>query len=192
MEQEKSIPEFNIEALQSGDERAFSAVYNQFYQALCFFAEQITKDHFGAKEVVQDVFVKLWQRENAGSEIQNIKSYLYAATRNGCLNYIDAAQRRNRRNEEFGNLTEADEDEILQNIIRAEVMREIALAIEQLPTQCRKVVQMTFQEGKSPNEIADTLGVSVSTVRNQKARGVGLLKKLLSHSSFMALLSILG
>lgn len=69
MEQESYIPEnFSIEVWQNGDEWAFEAIYNQFYQALCFFAEQITKDPYGAKEVVQDVFVRLWQREKARDE----------------------------------------------------------------------------------------------------------------------------
>ena len=190
MEKEHISEDFSIEALKRGDRRAFEIVYSQYYQALSFFAEQVVKDHFAAKEIVQEVFVKLWEGKIA-TDIQNLKSYLFTATRNSCLNYLEKSSRKQRRKQEYSYIAPLSEEGILRNMIHAEVMREVAFAIEKLPQRCKKVIRMTFEEGKTSNEIAHELNIAISTVRNQKARGLGLLKKLLSQTTFLILLTLI-
>lgn len=191
MDEGHMLEDFSMGAGKVSNRQAFESVYNRYYQALTFFAEQTVKDVFAAQEIVQDVFIKLWEKKSI-ADIRHVKSYLFTATRNGCLNYIEKSCRKQRRGEEYSYLVPASEEGILRNMIQAEVMREIAFAVEKLPHQCKKVITMTFEEGKTADEIAHELDVAISTVRNQKARGLGLLRKLLSHATSLVLLAFIG
>lgn len=165
----------------------FNTVVKQYYPAIVFFAEKIIDNHAIAQEIAQDVFVKLWEKEQNFDNDTNIRNFLYLAARNRCLNYIRDTKRKQQREDAIPPAP-IPEDEITNNIILAEVWREIDLAINTLPEQCKKVIKMTFQEGKSTDEIANHLNITESTVRNQKARGLSLLKKSLSDKAFTFLL----
>jgi len=165
----------------------FNTVVKHYYPAIVFFAEKIIDNHAVAQEIAQDVFVKLWEKEQNFDNDTSIRNFLYLSARNRCLNYIRDTRRKQQREESIP-LAPIPEDDITNNIILAEVWREIELAINTLPEQCKKVIKMTFQEGKSTDEIANQLNITESTVRNQKARGLSLLKKSLSDKAFTFLL----
>ncbi|MFT4093254.1 MAG: sigma factor-like helix-turn-helix DNA-binding protein, partial [Niabella sp.] len=80
---------------------------------------------------------------------------------------------------------------VLQEIIYAEVLREVSEAIELLPAQCKAIMKQFFEEGKTAGEIAESLNVAVSTVNSQKARAVSILKNRLSNTGFTLLLFFL-
>lgn len=165
----------------------FNTVVKQYYPAIVFFAEKIIDNHAVAQEIAQDVFVKLWEQEQNFDNDTNIRNFLYLSARNRCLNYIRDTKRKQQREESIP-LSPISEDDITNTIILAEVWREIEHAINTLPEQCQKVIKLTFQEGKSTDEIATLLEITESTVRNQKARGLSLLKKSLSNRAFSFLL----
>ncbi len=165
----------------------FNSVVKKYYPAIVFFAEKIIDNHAVAQEIAQDVFVKLWEQEKNFDNDTSIRNFLYLAAKNRCLNYIRDTKRKQQREETIP-LSPLSEDEITNNIILAEVWREIDLAINTLPEQCKKVIKLSFQEGKSTDEIAKLLDITESTVRNQKARGLSLLKKTLSNGAFTLLL----
>lgn len=158
-------------------------IFNQYYPALCFFANKILNDRPVAEDIVEEVFIKLWKKEPDFNKHKNIKAALYIAVKNASLNYIKA-QSRDRLNKaglQF-HLQGASEDCILNEITRAEVLREVYAELQQLPAQCRKVMELYFREGLNHKDIADQLGITVSTVKNQKARGIQILKKKLGPS----------
>lgn len=168
----------------------FNAVVKKYYPAIVFFAEKIIDNHAVAQEIAQDVFVKLWEQGNNFGNDTHTRNFLYLSARNRCLNYIRDNKRRQQREESIP-LAPLSEDEITNNIILAEIWREIEHAINTLPEQCQKVIKLTFQEGKTTDEIAQMLDITESTVRNQKARGLSLLKKSLSNPAFSFLLLLL-
>ena len=74
-----------------------------------------------------------------------------------------------------------EEKDCTENIIRAETLRQVKEAMEQLPAQCKKVFYKLYIEGKTVAETANELHLTVSTIKNQKARGIKLLKLRLTH-----------
>ena len=82
---------------------------------------------------------------------------------------------------------EKDEANYLANIIRAEVIMSIHEAIATLPTEKGKIIKMTYLEGKTNKETADELGLSIQTIKNQKLRGLALLKSKLPDEIFSLL-----
>ncbi|SHN22204.1 RNA polymerase sigma-70 factor [Chitinophaga sp. CF418] len=168
----------------------FSTIYRDLYSPLCYFAEKILKDRFKAEEVVADVFEKLWNMKTA-EDIENIKAFLYTATRNQCLDQVEQRQIRQKHHKVLLQLSPLAEDEILKEIYFTEALREISQAVHTLPEQCRKVITMTYENGLSTKEIADQLGVTVSTVKTQRARGISIIRKLLSSRALSIAISLL-
>jgi len=169
-----------VSEFQSGNINAFDFIFNRFYNALCFFSSRILQDKVAAEDVVQDVFVKLWQKNTDFDSVESIKSFLYTSVRNACLNSLEKARVKLKHDNYVAAHPQKPNDTILEHMIQAEVLRQVFSVVDTLPEQCRKVIRMTYEEGKRPKEIADELGVTVSTVNNQKMRGLSLLRNRLS------------
>ena len=155
----------------------FQNLFRQFYQPLVFFARRLVQDEPVAEDIVTDLFLKLWEKLEDFDTIQSVKAFLYISTRNACLNYIQQAQYQARAKNSLRYLMDDSDDCVLNDITRTEVLREIAGLIESLPPQCRKVILLSYSTGLDNREIARRLQVSIHTVRNQKVRGVELMKR---------------
>jgi len=174
--------------LQQGDERAFEQIFDHYYQALCFFSARLIIDKMAAEDIVQEVLYKLWHKHADFENLNAIKAFLYISTRNASLNYLDKEKRKDKHHELLMSSPEETDMPVLNEIIYAEGLREIAMALDSLPEQCSKIMKMIYQEGLKPQEIADALGITVSTVYNQKMRGIGMLRQKLSTGGFGILL----
>jgi len=173
----------------SGD--AFDQLFHRFYSPLCFFANNILKDKCAAEDIVQEMLLKVWQREQNFDQFGALRSFLYTGVKNACFNQLDKIKVKT-RHEEYSIANPNREADILHLLIRAEVVRQLYAVMDTLPEQCRKVIRMTFEDGKRPKDIAEELGVTVSTVNNQKMRGLKLLKDRLSDHDFGIAMSLLG
>lgn len=171
-----------------GDQGAFYGIWDSYYPALCYFAERIVGIRDEAQDIVADCFTKLWMKKGHFPTILAIKAYLYISTRNACLDFLKQNKRNERQRDEFGYSLEQSEESTLAGIAKAELLREVHAAMEKLPRQCRKVVRMSFVDGMKNMEIAKALGLSVQTVKNQKVRGIYLLKMQLTAGNALLLM----
>lgn len=150
------------------------------HTALYFVANRLLADEELAKDLVADVFLKVWETKALLTHVQNIKAFLYTATRNRSLDHLKKA----RHTIPMSDLPPRPEqgeypyEDFLQAVYNAETIRVLYLAIEGLPPECRKVMELGL-EGFSTGEIAERLGISPSAVSNQKTRAVRLLKEKL-------------
>lgn len=167
----------------------FNNIVKEYYAALVFFAGRMVGS--SAPELVQDIFLKLWQRWEKFETPEKVKAFLYISTRNSCYNHLRDKRTRQHYEEAWASMAPDTEEDISFQIIRTEVLREVAQAIEQLPDQCRTVIRMMYTEGKSTDEVSQALGISPSTVRSQKARGISLLRKMLSSRAMSLILALL-
>ena len=173
-----------ILAVKAGDEHAYDQIFNYFYPALCFFARRFIPANGAAEEIAQDVLFKLWQKRIDFNDFSAVKAFLYISTKNACLDSIDQEQRKLKRDHNWYLEHENIEPALEERIIQTEVLLQIAQAIDQLPDQCRKIMKMSYEQGLSGKEIAEQMQLTVSTVNNQKARGIALLRKNLKPESF--------
>lgn len=169
-----------LRGLTSGDTSHYSYVFKEYYSALCHYAESIIGEPGHAEDIVQDVFERLWQKSYAFEDLRHLKDFLYKATRNAALNFLKGAQHSKERQAKF--LYELEEGATAedQDIIRMEVFRMIYREINNLPEQCGKIVRMSYMEGLKNEQIAEALSISLQTVKNQKTRGMKLLRIRLS------------
>ena len=170
--------------LKSGDQKAFGYIFKLYYAPLCFFCNRLISNHAAAEEIVQDILHKVWEKNKDFNTLLAIKAFLYISTRNAAMNHIDKAQRKLKRENAFFNATDEFEAPVIREIIYAEVINEIRTEINNLPEQCAKIIKMLYEEDMKPQEIADELNIKVSTVYNQKMRGISILKTRLAGATF--------
>jgi len=186
----RSIPLENdiIDSFKKGGPEALQSLLKQFYSPLCLFAERLLADRAAAEDIVGESFIKLWNKRTNFESTQNIKAFMYITVRNACLNHLKQSKRESLSKKQLAYLTGEKEEFVLNEMIRAEVLKEIMQEINKLPEQCRKVLKLGYLEGLKNQEIADLMNISVHTVKNQKARAIQLLKIRLRDRDLMAFL----
>lgn len=166
-------------------------LFKEYYDRLVFFSWQITKDKQQSEDIAQDAFIAYWQQRNeVASHPVAIKNFLYRSVNNASLNVLRHTKVVDRfQNSHPG--TEPAEEYILEAIISAEIIAEVNLAIESLPSHLIKLTRLSFLEGKKNHEVAEELEMSVNTVKKQKQRVLELLKMSL-HPELIILLVTYG
>ncbi len=163
-----------LQKLGKKDKVAYKQLYNQYYRILVLYALKYVKDQSVAEDIVQDLFISIWEQDLDFDHINAFTSYLYNSIRNKSLNYLKhinvkekyASQVKSETDDFFSLENEMDEQEIY---------RKIYAVIDTLPDRCKQVFELHLQ-GKKNAEIADLLELSVETVKTQKKRAIKKLK----------------
>ncbi|MBL7940897.1 MAG: RNA polymerase sigma-70 factor [Flavobacteriales bacterium] len=163
--------------IAAGDRRAFEEVFRAHYRPLCAFAVQYLKDGDKAEDLVQDLFFRLWMDRERTKVTTSLKSYLFQAVRNRCLNAVKIQGRVRSLVEEVDD--RVDDDERTEDE-HAERSARVNAAIELLPEERRKVFKLSRHEGLKYHEIAERLGISIKTVENQMGKALKTLREDLS------------
>jgi len=186
-----------IERIKLGDLDEFHNLYKEYYSALCTYATNFTGDKQVAEEVVQDVFIKIWELGDSLSINTSISSYLYTSVKNSCLNHLKHLQVVNRFNEYYTRKFQDAQDlyYISQEtgdslMIARELEDRIMKEIEALPDQCKKIFRMSRFEDMKHQEIADKLGVTINTVHRQTSIALERLKRIVAKSLVFLIVSL--
>lgn len=162
---------------QQGKEKGFNHFYHLLYPALLYYAFRIINDKPAAEDIVEEAFIKIWERHSGFSHPQVIKTWLYTTVRNACINTLKEREIKERHADNIAyENQDAHEPGHLNNMIIAEVVADVHAVLEVLPRECRRIFKMLYVGGKSTRQVADELKLSISTVKNQKARGIHILK----------------
>jgi RNA polymerase sigma-70 factor (family 1) len=163
-----------IAQLQLGDDRALSVIYKKYWQQLYLSAYNVLKDKQACEDIIQELFIKLWN--NRGSiEIQvSLKAYLYAATRYEVYRQVRT-----------GMLTSYVFDSLYdklqtpaeyENIEYKELIAGVSLVVDTLPQKCREVYKLSREEYLSHKQIAARLNISTKTVENHLTKALRQLR----------------
>ena len=169
-----TYPKELLELIAAGDQAAFRQVYGSFYKRLFQFALAIVKTRESAEEIVEDVFVRIWQQRANLPAIQNLRVYLYTATKNSSLNYLSRKARES-ITEPFDHIHVELSDSALtpeQILITAEIHQKIQKAVEALPPRCKMIFKLVREDGLKYKEIAEILNISINTIDAQMAIAV--------------------
>ena len=177
-----------LNKLNARDHEAFKQLFREFFQDIAYYSSKILKDTDIAEDIAQEVFIRLWEKENHFENYLALKSYLYLSARNCCLNYI---KHHNIVVEHAQNLIQEEADEqTWDTIVESEIISLLSDYIRHLPGECAKIMELVMQ-GYNSTEISSLTGASSSTVRSQKQRGISLLKKMVSPELYTLLLLFL-
>ena len=154
-------------------EQLFNELFREYEHPLYLFALKMLKSDLEAKDIIQDVFLKLWLIRDKLSEIKSISSFLYKLTENKVIDHLRAsASDHKKRKDLWYRLQESNEPNVGIHIESKEYHAVIQQAIEQLPPQRRAVYLLSEAEEKPRKEIASQLDISPNTVRNHLAKAI--------------------
>jgi len=176
----KNLPIDYIQLFQLGEEQGFNHYFNTWYKQFCFFAINYTKDQVAAEDIVSDCFIKVWNKREKFTNEAMLKSYFYTSIANACTNLYRDQKKLKQHKSSLRIYIQTTELSHLHNIISAETINLLMDAINKLPPRCKEVFVKHYIEEKSQEEIAKEMNTSISTVSNQKARGIKLLKSKLT------------
>lgn len=168
-----------VEALRQGDEQVFETIFRTYYERLCNYANTILNDMDEAEEMVQGAFLTVWEKHDTLEIHTSVKSYLYRAVHNSCLNRVKHYKVRKTYGDSVKNQTELLHDDASQDLIGSELDAIVANAIDSLPDQCRLVFKLSRFENLTYAEIAEQLGISVKTVENHMVKALKVLREKL-------------
>ncbi len=183
MSLEKKIEETLFKLVKRGDESAFEMLFKLYYSDLCNYALTIVKIPEIAEEVVQEMFINIWQKRNSIDIEVSWKAYVYRAVHNRCLNHLKRSKVLKNPDQEIREeviyhhqiaIQNLDPD-ILDRLISEELAKTIRNELEQLPEQCRKIFLLSREELLTYPEIAEKLNLSINTVKTQMKRALNKL-----------------
>lgn len=166
------------------DKSSFKNLFELHYSPLCNFAYRITDDIDQAEDIVQDIFVKVWNDPDLLDGNKNINSYLYSMVRNRALEVIrreNISQKINQQLEYIQNNaanTNVEEEEIEKLLL----LEQIYVSIRQLPPKCSEVFTLSKVNGLTYVQIAEKMNISVKTVENHMGKALRLMRELLTKS----------
>lgn len=160
------------------DETAFRQFYTDNMFRLFQFAFTFVQNREQAEEIVNDVFLRLWQNRSRIGQIENISVYLYVAVKNTAANYLRQSKPRHLEAVHHFYLS-PDPEQIL---ITDELRKKIAAAIDGLPARCKLIFKLVKEDGLSAAEVAAILDISYKTVTTQLTIALKKLEEALRPS----------
>lgn len=168
-----------------GSEDLFGEFFQKHYHTACLVANRYVKDIQASEDLVQDVFVALWNRRSLIGKSVNLKGYLLTAVKNHALNIVQ------RKNTSVASLStsfiDLPEEETFNAYDKEEMAIKILQAIDELPPRCKTIFNMAYQQGMSYQQIADKLEISKNSVKTQMGIAYRSLRTKISPSMVVLL-----
>ena len=170
-----------VEAIRAGDPTAFEALFHAYHAGLCSFAYRYLGARDLAEEIVQEVFLCVWERRESWHVRTSVRSYLLTAVRNAALSYLRHERVVRRRQHEIPWPQDALVPSPEVRALEAETITAVRDAVGRLPERCRMVFTLHREQGLTYLEVAEVLGISPRTVEVQIGRALKALRLRLAH-----------
>ena len=160
-----------------GDTRAFRQIFDALFSNLTKFSFSFVHSKEAATEIVDELFVQLWIKRADIMKINDLRVYLYTATKNASLNYI-SKKAKQIEFEPYENLQVQMTDVVSpeQIMITKEMLQKIKEAVDSLPPRCKLIFKFVREDGLSYSEVAEILGLSVKTIDAQMVIAVARIR----------------
>ncbi|MDO8998433.1 MAG: RNA polymerase sigma-70 factor [Bacteroidota bacterium] len=155
----------------------YEELFKSNHKKLCNTAYRITHDKDSAKDIVQNVFLKLWDKRNEINIGTSIEGYLYKSTSNASINYLETNKRHLSYVKEIKFTASASEETASKNITLKELESLIEQSLLTLPPKCRAIFILNRYDGMRYKQIAEHLDISVNTVENQMVKALSIMRE---------------
>jgi len=181
----------HISATVYNDE-LFEQLFKAHYKALHAYATTILKDIDIAEEVVQNLFLKFWEKRELLSIATSIKAYLYKCVYNDSLNYLKHENVKLKHQNFTVYTMDTSSEPASAKAELTELETKLRAALNELPEQCRTIFQLSRFEELKYKEIAEQLGLSIKTVENQMGKALKILRIKLVDFLILVLLGLVS
>ncbi|AXT18680.1 RNA polymerase sigma-70 factor [Flavobacteriaceae bacterium AU392] len=152
--------------IQNNDNQALKEVFDLYYKVLCSYIVQFTHDMPEAEDIVQNTFIKLWEKRNKITINTSLKSYLFRVSYNECMDNIKRKKRKDLLLENLKYKLLQSQLEQDQYIVNQKIKR-IKTLVDTLPKRCKEILLLSKEKGLKNKEIAIKLNISIKTVESQ-------------------------
>jgi RNA polymerase sigma-70 factor, ECF subfamily len=181
MEQKENINEvLLISEIRNGSIEAFESLYNLYKKKLYYFSYKYLKDHSDTEELVQSVFLSLWEHRKSIDDSQSIKNYIYRSAVNNIYNQFKKRSVHNKYVDYQLQRADHENNPTIDHIYYQDLKKSINAILEELPPQQKNIFYLSRVENLSHQKIADKLNLSVRTIENQIYRVIKRIKKELN------------
>ncbi len=168
--------EYLLKEVAKGDVMAFKLIYEHYQHQLYGFLFNLTKSPVYSEDLLQDIFMKIWEERSRLTEIRDFKAYLFTMVKYRALNSLKRISVETLLKQSLSAKPGRDENSTEAIVYYNELKRKIDLLIRQLPPQQRKVYKMSREEGLKQEEISSRLNISVGTVKKHLALSLNYIK----------------
>lgn len=175
-----------ISNLRKGDKETFEQLFHENYKNLVLYAKKFVMDTEIARDLVQDIFIYLWEKRQKLTINKSLSSYLFRAVRNASINHLKRESNKENYVKEFlinlnaGSYKTSASEDVHELVVHKDLSERIETIIETLPEQCRNIFKMSRFRGMKNKEIAEIYSISPRTVETQIYRALKVLKENLS------------
>ena len=175
--------------INEDEEKSFKFLYDNYFDTLTLFSNQLVNDPETAEDIVQDFFTDLWVRNSHILSKDHLDAYLFQSVKYASLRYIrDQRRQKNRLREKIDVSDEACETELTRKV---DIFERVYKAINALPPERKKIFMMVYIEGLKHQEVAEQLKISINTVKTQVLRGLKYIRQCLSDIDYYTFLFFL-
>lgn len=173
----------HLQRVAAGDERAFRQLFDQYWEPLYLGVVALVKSKEMAHDLLQEIFLKIWNTRDQLPQKENVRNYLYIVARNHVFNELRKKSREVSFQEHIIQHFTDGTASALEQMISKESRELIERAVQRLPEQQRMVYMLTRQQGLSQDEIAQQLSISKSTIKTHMSRALNAIREeVLRHS----------
>lgn len=165
--------------LRTDDSKAFEQLFKRHYKSLCRRVNSMLNDEEASEDVVQQLFIKIWESRGTLQTPDSVAAYLFTAARNRALNYIKSQARKSSNEVPLNNFHDEADNRTEEQMDANELQKALYAAIDALPEKRREVFILSRFEGKSYKEIAEIMQISVKTVEAQMGKALATLREFI-------------
>lgn len=163
--------------MKLGSKESFNYFFDYYYSGLCIYANAYIRDLSASEEVVQDVFVRFWEKRRNIEIESSVRFYLFKTVYNQCLNLLKHKKVEQKYRQQKTSHAENLYEEQWSLFNESELRQVLDQAISKLPERCREVFELSRFENLKNKEIAEKLGITEKTVENQITKALKILRK---------------
>ena len=183
-EHSEALEREHIDKIRQGDECAFKEIFLAYYPRLCALAADYLKSHDLGREVVQEVFLGIWERRRSWHPEGPLRPYLYRAVCNRSINHIKKHQTRREAASHYAKTAVISENNVDHEFDLKELNKILWEAVAKLPKKRYLIFVLHRRHQLSYKEIAQSMDISVKTVENQMGQALKFLRKELTPDYF--------
>jgi len=183
-----------FDLIRSGDQKSLELLFSIYFPRLNDFAKKVVQDDFISQDIVQEVFLKVWEKRREIESV-NIEAYLFRLVRNRCIDYIKHLKVVNNRMQEIQLSSKYEElyrIDFIGNepylLIEKELKMKIEKTIQDLPDRCREVFILSRMNGLKNKEIAEKLNINIKNVERHLSRALQSFRLNFSEELSIALI----
>jgi len=169
-----------FEAVKRDDKGAYEKIFRGYYRPMTAYAFRFLGNLPDSESIVQDVFLRLWQKRREIVISTSLQNYLFRSVKNQCINHIEHEKIRSGY-QAMVIMNETDRSDYSEFFLEFGLMKKIEAAIAALPPKRQEIFRLAREEGLKYREIADRLELSVKTVETQMTLALKQLREALKE-----------